>query len=101
MTDLLPECHRKRIDLPDTHLNVCKKQCKKCLFGKNPYLPWEPFGREKIEAIVKENQTGFTCHNYQNVMCRGYWQKHGKDQWFGRFAKGLKLVRWIGANDES
>src|SRR5690242_16529218 len=76
-------------------LNVCHKQCGRCLFGKDPHLPWEPHGREKVEGCLKK-ETHFECHEHQRVMCRGFYNKHKRDIWYIRLARQLKAINWIG-----
>jgi hypothetical protein len=91
---LLPEDERTRVDAPNDRLNVCKQQCKHCLFGKKPLVPWEPIGRQKVELALKEDSS-FKCHQFQNSMCSAYWHRHGKYQWFGKLALTMDAIRWI------
>lgn len=75
-------------------LNIKRRKCERCLFGDNPHLPWLPYGREKIESILQEDRT-FTCHEYQNVVCRGFYNRHKRDVFPIRLALLYDLQNWI------
>lgn len=74
-------------------LNVCRKQCRECLFGANPHLPY-PFSKAKEEEALEEGRH-FTCHEYQNVMCRGFYDRHKKDLWYIEAAERVNAINWV------
>lgn len=101
MKELQPLDKRPSIPHVPGKLSVCKKQCRECLFGSKPHLPWMPAGKAKIDGILKVLNSGkvegsaFNCHEYDNVMCHGFWIRHGKDSWYGRLASHGDHINWV------
>lgn len=79
-------------------LNVRSKCCKNCLFGPKPLIPWRPYGIEKIKQIAAAD-SHFTCHEYDNVMCKGYFDRFKSSLWYIRLARYQGMIRWIDDTD--
>lgn len=97
MKTLLPESKRPRA--PEVgRLNVCAKQCPECLFGTTPHLPWDGpgGGEEKVRRIVQARFSHFICHEWSNVMCRGFYNKYGSKLGYVKMAQRIRAIQWVG-----
>ncbi len=95
MTERLRE---RRPKAPDVgKLLVCAKQCGRCLFGADPHLPWNGpgGGDEKVRKIIATRASHFTCHEWSNVMCRGFYNAHGRKIWYVQIANRLKAIKFV------
>lgn len=71
-------------------IRICSHQCNQCLFSKNKIVSDE----RKEEIINKEclpKDKWFSCHKFtikdEEVVCRGFWDKHKRDIWPLRLAQ--------------
>lgn len=78
----------------DKGLNIRRKACERCLFGDHPHIAWDPYGYEKIQDI-RTQESFFTCHEYQNVMCRGFYDSYGHGLWYVKLAEKRNLINWV------
>jgi hypothetical protein len=60
---------------PNDGINVCKRQCRQCLFGPRAHIK----GLARMDlvrrALSGPNQI-FTCHEWKNVACRGFFNAY-------------------------
>lgn len=75
-------------------LNVRAKQCDRCLFGDDPHMPWKG-GGEVLTARVRKVGSHFCCHEYKNVMCRGFYERYGHENDYITIAKRLGYVEEV------
>lgn len=69
-------------------VNVCARQCGGCIFGPTPVIPWGGVGggEQLVQAAVAQQQT-IKCHEWTNVICRGFFNRHGLSLWYLRMAR--------------
>ncbi len=90
---LIPAGSRKKPKSVTDGLNVRRRQCKKCLFGKDPLIVGLQ-RRNKIEVCLRTDRT-FTYHEFDNVTCRGFYDKHKRDVIPTRIAIFLNAIIWV------
>lgn len=93
MTEELPPVDERPSATNDAGLNVRKSCCGRCLFGPRPHVPWS-YGKKKAEAALAEGRH-FTCHEFDNVMCHGFYQRHGDKLWYVRLAKATNALNLV------
>jgi hypothetical protein len=74
-------------------LNVCETQCGRCLLGPRPHLPRRA-GRQKCRDALRAG-SHFSCHEFANVMCRGFFDAYGDRLWYVRWAKRVGRVVFV------
>lgn len=74
-------------------LNVRRKQCAHCLFGPNSLLD-KKARDEKIKSCLANDKT-FACHEFDNVTCKGFFDKHKKDVIPTRIGIALNAIVWV------
>jgi len=84
---------RKKPESVTEGLNVRRKRCKHCLFGKEPLLPKILINR-KIDGCLRADRT-FHCHEFDNVTCKGFFDYHAKEVMPTRIALALDAVVWV------
>lgn len=84
---------RKKPKSVTAGLNVRRKRCKYCLFGKEPLLPKELI-EEKINGCLRNDKT-FACHEFDSVTCKGFFDKHKRDVIPTRIGIALDAIIWV------
>jgi hypothetical protein len=91
------KCQRRRLwTSPVKGVNVCKRQCYRCLYGPRPHVPWNRNGGGRdIERQALESGRTFTCHEWQNACCRGFYNRHRHESLGLQIGEALGAIRWI------
>jgi len=91
---MIPEPgERKKPPSVTDGINVRRKRCQRCLFGKTPLLPKEMI-KEKIDGCLRDNRT-FACHEFDNVTCKGFFDRHKRDVLPTRVGLALDAIVWV------
>ena len=75
-------------------INVRRKPCKHCLFGKDPLLESKQQIKDKIDGCLRDNRT-FACHEFDNVTCKGFFDRHKRDVLPTRVGLALDAIVWV------
>jgi len=81
-----------RPEAPNDGLNVCERSCGRCLFGARPHVPWDYGERKALAALASGRH--FTCHEWGNVMCRGFYDTYGEQLPYIVWARENGLIKW-------
>lgn len=83
-------------------LEVQKKNCNQCLFTKNRIVTAKRAAHYVADCLKRD--TFFVCHKAQTsdqykgdgqLVCRGFWDKHGGQFQLGRIAARLGAVKFV------
>lgn len=80
-------------------LKVQDRQCTTCIYRKD-----SPLDLIQLESQIADNYGGFKsyriCHYSDDVVCRGFWNRHKNEFQIGQIAQRLNCVQFVHVIDD-